>query len=70
MLRLRLWGPGLVQALADVIAGEDKVTIVLTEGEKRVVCEWEGSLLELANALQQDNEWRYPRIIVHGEEER
>jgi hypothetical protein len=58
MLRLRVYGPGLVQALADVTAGEDDVRIVLDEGRKRVVVEWEGTLRELVVALQRDNEKR------------
>lgn len=70
MLRLRLYGPGLVPPMVDLVAGDDPVDIILDEGKKRVVVNWRGTLQELAEALRKDNEWRYPVVAVRGKEGR
>ena len=57
MLRLRLYGPGLVPPMVDLVAGDDKVEIVLDEG-REVVVEWQGTLGELADALRRDKDKR------------
>ncbi len=63
MLRLRLYGPGLVPPMVDLVAGDDKIEIVLTEKEKRVVVRWGGTLEQLAMALKQDGEGRRVRAL-------